>query len=153
MYLESDASLRFRRSAYAWSILAACSLAASAWAGASGAPTPKALPRAANLLVLPRDTRPEDIDRIMRRYSRELGVRCSYCHAEDPVSHEPDYALDEPPAKLTARVMIAMLNDINARYLAQLGDLRYVEPITCGTCHRGESSPPSFDANDAPSLR
>jgi hypothetical protein len=41
--------------------------------------------------------------------------------------------------------MISMTGDINNKYLAQLGDRRYSEPISCGNCHRGQIDPPSFE--------
>ena len=40
----------------------------------------------------------------------------------------------------------AMLTDINDKYLAQLGsDSRYANPVTCGSCHLGQTSPPAFE--------
>jgi len=42
--------------------------------------------------------------------------------------------------------MISMLTDINDKYLAQLGgDRRYAVPVTCGSCHQGQSNPPAFE--------
>jgi len=41
--------------------------------------------------------------------------------------------------------MIAMTNDLNTKYLAQVGDRRYAEPFTCGNCHRGQMQPPPFE--------
>jgi hypothetical protein len=94
-----------------------------------------------NLRVLPGSIRPADLDALMKRYARDLGVQCGYCHVEDPATGRTDYAADDAPAKQSARLMIAMVEDINTRYIAQLGDLRYVDPVTCGTCHRGSETP------------
>lgn len=98
-----------------------------------------------NLRVLPATLSKEDVRLLMKRYERDLGVSCSYCHVEDRETSVIDYASDDNPRKHTARLMIAMLEDINGKHLAQLGgDRRYSLPVTCGSCHQGRSSPPEF---------
>lgn len=100
---------------------------------------------ASNLQVLPESLSPRDLKFLMKQYGRELGVSCSYCHVEDRESGIVDYASDENPRKHTARVMIAMLEDINDKHLSQLaGDRRYSEPVSCGHCHRGRANPQAF---------
>jgi hypothetical protein len=47
--------------------------------------------------------------------------------------------------KNLARIMIGMTNDLNTKYLAQFGDRRYADPLTCGNCHRGQMKPPPFE--------
>jgi hypothetical protein len=95
-----------------------------------------------NLKVLPKDT---DLRKVMRQYSGDLGVQCEYCHAAaDPVTHRADRASDANPMKDTARFMIQMTDDLNTKYLAQMPSRRYADPITCGTCHRGEKHPSVF---------
>jgi hypothetical protein len=65
---------------------------------------------------------------------------------EDASTRKFDFASDENPDKNTARLMITMLKDINEKYLPQLGgDRRYATAVTCGSCHQGQSSPPTFD--------
>lgn len=104
---------------------------------------------AVNLQVLPKDLSAVSVIELMTRYSRELGVSCSKCHAVDPQTQVVDFVSDDKPAKQTARVMIAMLSDINGKYLARLGlDPRYSVPVTCGTCHQGQSTPPAFEAGE-----
>ena len=99
-----------------------------------------------NLQVLPKDTSSASLGKLMKRITQDLGVQCSHCHVENPQTQKLDYVSDENPAKQTARIMIAMLDDINNKYLAQLdGDRRYAIPITCGSCHQGQSSPPAFE--------
>lgn len=99
-----------------------------------------------NLRVLPRDLSRASLRSLMKQYERDLGVSCSYCHVENRDTGNLDYASDENPVKETARLMIAMLDDINGKYLAQLGgDRRYAVPVTCGSCHQGRSSPPAFE--------
>ncbi|MBL8271211.1 c-type cytochrome [Steroidobacter sp.] len=102
-----------------------------------------------NLQVLPKTLSGASIRKLMKSYSRELGVSCSHCHVEDPQTQTMDYALDDKPNKQTARLMIAMLNDINDKHLAQLGrDPRYSVPVTCGSCHLGQSTPPEYEARE-----
>ncbi len=101
--------------------------------------------RPVNLQVLRADIAPLALGRLMKRYERELGVSCSYCHVENRDTAKRDYVSDENPRKQTARVMIAMLEDINDRHLAQLGgDRRYAAQVTCGSCHQGRANPPEF---------
>jgi hypothetical protein len=95
-----------------------------------------------NLKVLPEDT---DLRVVMHQYEADLGVNCEFCHAApDPVTHRADRASDANPMKEKARYMIQMTSDLNTKYLAQLPDRHETDPITCGTCHRGEKHPPAF---------
>jgi hypothetical protein len=102
-------------------------------------------PRPSNLKVLPKEISGDDIDKLMHQYQQYLGVPCGYCHAENERTKQIDFASDENPVKETARFMISMTNDINNKYLAQLGDRRYSEPFTCGNCHQGMVQPPAFE--------
>jgi Photosynthetic reaction centre cytochrome C subunit len=114
-------------------------------AGAAGA-----APTASNLQVLSRDIPYAELVLLMTRYSQELGVQCVFCHTQNPQTQQVDFASDESPAKLTARVMIGMVRDINGKYLAQVSDRRYAVPISCGNCHQGQTFPPAFEAKSAP---
>jgi len=98
-----------------------------------------------NIKVLPKDISGDDVDKLMHRYEQDLGVPCGYCHEENPQTKQIDFASDENPIKQTARMMIAMTSDLNTKYLAQLGDRRYAEPLTCGNCHQGQVEPPIFE--------
>ena len=99
-----------------------------------------------NLQVLPADISVPVLARTMKRYERDLGVGCSYCHVENRATGELDYVSDENPKKETARIMISMLDDINERHLARMGgDQRYAAAVTCGSCHQGRASPPAFE--------
>ena len=117
----------------------------SADPSAAGKTLVAAAPRLTNLQVLPADSSYADIVLTMNAYSRELGVQCSFCHAQDPASQVIDFVSDQSPAKLVARVMIGMVRDINEKYLAQVNDRRYASPITCGNCHQGRTFPPAYD--------
>jgi hypothetical protein len=114
--------------------------------GQAGGPRPQQKPK--NLKVLPENT---DLRKVMRQYSGDLGVECEFCHAApDPVTHRSDHASDANPMKDTARYMIQMTSDLNDKYLADLPGRRYADPITCGTCHRGEKHPSIFVAPPQP---
>ena len=102
-------------------------------------------PKPKNLKVLPKDMSGDDIDKLMHQYQQYLGVPCGYCHEENPETKQIDYVSDENPIKETAGFMISMTGDINNKYLSQLGDRRYADPITCGNCHRGQVQPPAFE--------
>jgi hypothetical protein len=79
-----------------------------------------------NLKVL----KPEEVRPMMRTFTAGLGVRCEFCHMQG------DFASDENRRKLTARNMIAMVQQINTHFG---GNPR----VTCYTCHRGETEPKS----------
>lgn len=99
-----------------------------------------------NLQVLPHDISPSELNQRMQQFNRALGVQCGYCHVPGAQPNHLNYAADDNPKKLTARVMIGMLDAINGKYMSQLGDPRYVDQVECGTCHRGHSEPPSFES-------
>lgn len=69
---------------------------------------------------------PEEVRATMRAYRTGLGVRCEFCHVQG------NDASDEKPQKLTARKMIAMTQEINAKF----PDTSKVH-VSCYTCHRG----------------
>ncbi len=117
-------------------------------AAASAAPRAQnATPAFKNLKVLPDNISRDDLRKLMRQFTGDLGVQCEFCHAAaDPVTKREDRASDANPTKETARYMIQMTGDLNDRYIAEMPDRRYADPITCGTCHRGEKHPSVFVA-------
>jgi hypothetical protein len=125
------------------SVLVLCAgLISSLPAAAQGGPPPAGGPGGAarapyvpkNLKVLPANT---DINKVMRGFTGDLGVGCNFCHAADR-------AADTNPTKDVARYMIQMTNDLNDKYIANMPGRQFADPITCGTCHRGESHPSVF---------
>lgn len=81
-----------------------------------------------NLKIL----KPEDLrSGIMRQYTQALGVMCTHCHVQG------DNSLDDKPQKTTARMMIAMVNEINAKF----PDGAAKAKVTCYTCHNGKVTP------------
>jgi hypothetical protein len=138
------------------SLVAALSLAVSAatFAQAPGAKPADAqaapqqqrppMPPPTNLQVLPKDMTAEQVIGIMRQWSGDLGVHCSYCHAKDEATGHMNFASDANPMKARARVMAKMTHTINADYLTQLTDPMPEHEVNCGTCHRGMAKPAVF---------
>jgi Photosynthetic reaction centre cytochrome C subunit len=77
-----------------------------------------------NLKVL----KPEDVRAAMGMARVGLGVQCTECHAAD-------FSSDEKPMKVTARMMFAMTQEINAKFPDGKAH------VTCYTCHRGQKEP------------
>ena len=81
----------------------------------------------------------------MRYFTRALGVRCQYCHVagtdpNDLASY--NFASDEKPTKVKARIMLKMVASINQDHLRKLPS-RSTPPlgVACITCHRGVALP------------
>jgi len=89
-------------------------------------PNPFTAPK--NLKILSRDT-PEQLQMTMRAFTVALGQRCSFCHVQG------DFASDDNPKKETARMMLTMAREINAKFP---DGKRHV---SCYTCHRGMTEP------------
>jgi hypothetical protein len=88
-------------------------------------PQKKGPPAPKNLKVL----KPEDVGRVMRGMMPGLGVQCTFCHVQG------DFASDENPKKITARHMMEMVNEINAKFPDGKAH------VSCYTCHRGATMP------------
>ena len=75
---------------------------------------------------------PENLMAQMQTFPVALGVEkqggCNFCH-------EADRSLDTKPAKVKARQMIELVNEINAKF----GDGKV--HVTCWTCHLGSTKP------------
>jgi Photosynthetic reaction centre cytochrome C subunit len=76
--------------------------------------------------------------RIMDRgFGGSLGVTCGHCHVRG------NWASDDKPEKQVAREMWTMTRTINQDLLARIDNLKSENPtVNCGTCHRGQVSPP-----------
>jgi len=107
-------------------------------------------PKPKNLKVLPAKTTGDEIDKIMKQYRGDLGVKCEFCHEANDDPNKIDFASDENPTKEVARYMINMTADLNDKYLAEMPDRMYADPITCGTCHRGAKHPSVFAPTPRP---
>jgi hypothetical protein len=85
-------------------------------------------PAPTNLKVLKVKTG-QEVGQVMRTFTAGLGVQCVYCHVQG------NFANDENPKKETARHMIRMTQEINAKFPD--GKMH----VSCYTCHRGEAEP------------
>jgi hypothetical protein len=111
------------------------------------------MPKPVNLKVLPPNTPPDELIKIMRGFTEQLGVKCTFCHAEDTVNKRPNFASDLKPEKNTARTMIQMTQDINGKYMSQIHDPDAApdqKTVSCGTCHRGHNMPVTFKPPEHP---
>lgn len=133
-------------------ILLAGALAASPNLDASqSAPATATGNQPQNLKVLPKDMTTRQVRDVMDGWTDALGVDCSTCHirnatpAADGRPHY-NYADDSKQEKRTARVMYAMTQEINAKYLSTVPNSGI--PVSCGTCHRGHLSPEPFSPDD-----
>jgi len=90
-----------------------------------------------NIKVLPKHLTERQLDAVMNQWSRSLGVRCNFCHAQDKAS-------DEKPEKLMARKMYEMTAKINSKYFDAKKDslgMMMQKEVSCYSCHRGASHP------------
>jgi hypothetical protein len=111
------------------------------------------IPKPVNLKVLPKDISSEDLMKVMFGFSKQLGVKCTFCHVEDAATKRPNFASDEKPEKNTARTMMSMTQEINGKYLSQIHDPDAApdqKTVSCGTCHQGHSMPMPFKAPTHP---
>lgn len=100
-----------------------------------------------NLQFFPKNIERQQLVQRMREFSLALGVRCQYCHVGgDGISFEGvRFGSDEKPAKVKARAMLRMVDQLNNTILPQLPSR--AEPrveVTCATCHRSLALPKSL---------
>lgn len=114
---------------------------APAPAPAPAEPAPAAAPAAEadgkgppkNLQVLPKDISRQDLTAIMKRFNKDLGVKCGFCHKGK------DFASDDNEHKKIARQMMRMTEDIHGKYFAESKDVNL--KYNCYVCHRGHDEP------------
>jgi tetratricopeptide (TPR) repeat protein len=125
-----------------------------------------------NLQVLPKDTPQQDVVALMQQFTRALGVQCTYCHIEvtaplltaeeaaaaaaaaPPAAGrgrgrgrggpQIDFASDDKRQKQIARLMMSLVNDVNARLSSAVGGRKPsadIVRVQCATCHRGVTNP------------
>jgi hypothetical protein len=127
-----------------------CALTLSAGLAHSQAPaapaagqTPRVIPAPKNIKALPKDISGAEVGKLMHQYTGDLGVGCDFCHTAAGPDGRRDRASDANPMKDTARFMITMTADLNTHLDTMPGKM-YADPVTCGTCHRGEKHPSVF---------
>lgn len=92
-----------------------------------------------NLKVLPKNITVDSLNEIMDSYKKALGVKCGFCHVMRDKNGLEDYASDSVQHKEAARDMMRMTMDLNKRYFPS--GQKYVETVTCNTCHKGKTEP------------
>lgn len=105
-----------------------------------------------NLQVLPADISRSALIDVMLANQAALGLPrranegCLFCHvgSMDTPSSQWDWASEENPMKDRARAMMAMVEEINSRWLGDL-DGTYGMEVSCGTCHAGRTNPLPLD--------
>lgn len=118
-------------------------------AGIGASQPPQENPRWKNVRVIPKKTDEDQMERIMTKYTRQLGVTCLYCHPFTKPEIFPrrvDFVTEEKPEKIVTRNMMRMTDAINKKYFAYKNDysaesLSNAKVITCNTCHRGLPKP------------
>jgi hypothetical protein len=111
------------------------------------AQTPQPEWKGENLQYFPKDIPRAKLVQRMREFSFALSVRCQYCHAGgDGVSFEGvSFASDEKPAKVKARAMLRMVDQLNGGILPQLAARATPRvDVDCATCHHGLALPKSL---------
>jgi hypothetical protein len=96
-----------------------------------------------NTKVIPHNTPVNQVIGTMRNFTSALGVRCHNCHAgeEGTPLDQTDFASDKKRAKLVARQMMRMVEEINHRLDTIPERPTPAVQVTCRTCHRGISRP------------
>ncbi|HEX2445796.1 MAG TPA: c-type cytochrome [Vicinamibacterales bacterium] len=130
-----------------FALLAAALTAVAAIAAAQTAAPAQPPWKGKNLQFFPQDITREALIQRMREFSFALGVRCQYCHVGgDGVSFEGvAFESDDKPAKVKARAMLRMVDQLNGTILPQIPSR--AEPrvqVGCVTCHRGLALPKSL---------
>lgn len=118
--------------------------------GPAMAQAPQTEWKAENLQFFPKDISRPELTQRMREFSFALNVRCQYCHTGgNGVSFDGvNFASDEKPAKVKARAMLRMVDQLNHSILPTLPSR--AEPrveVTCATCHRGLALPKSLQTS------
>ena len=121
----TDQAPSTRRILFACVLVAVAALVSAGLANAQ-APGPK------NLQVLPKTMTKDQVKATMKNISKSLGVECDFCH------DVPDMASDNNPHKKTAREMMKMSAEINAKWISKIAPKA---EVTCNTCHRGRAKP------------
>lgn len=108
---------------------------------------PQAPWKGRNLQYFPADITREALVQRMREFSFALDVRCQHCHSGgDGVSFDGvDFPSDDKPAKVKARAMLRLTDEINKTMLPKIpsrADPRV--DVDCATCHHGVRLPKSL---------
>ena len=94
-----------------------------------------------NVKVLEIKSRTE-LKKYMQSISKDLGVKCSYCHDMD------DKSIDTPLKDIT-REMIKLTKYLNDILNVEIPDTTHHKTfVTCWTCHHGKTMPENTRAEE-----
>ena len=96
-----------------------------------------------NLQVLPEDIAKDELKVVMRGFTEQLDVKCSFCHTID------EYHLDDNKHKRIARDMIRLVQHLRAdrdEWFPKPKEEEQDKPetLTCWMCHRGSAEVEPF---------
>lgn len=96
-----------------------------------------------NLQVLPKNIKPDSLDKIMDGFNESLGVNCAFCHAENKQNKVLEAEKDSKPEKEITRNMMRMTMEINKNYFQFNEEVNaaQVQAVTCYTCHKASAIP------------
>ena len=100
-----------------------------------------------NLQVLPEDISKDELKAVMRGFTEQLDVKCSFCHVID------EYHLDDNKHKRIARDMIRLvqhLRDDRDEWFPKPKEDEQDKPevLTCWMCHRGSAEVEPFTPDE-----
>src|SRR5437868_1168703 len=80
--------------------------------------------KAENLKILPKDISEDTLMKVMKIFTKSLGVKCNHCHVGTPENGKMkfNFASDDKPEKNIARKMMVMVDSINANFISKMGD-------------------------------
>jgi hypothetical protein len=120
-------------------VLLAGSVASAQQPPAGGGQPPP--PPMTNLQIIPKDTPRQQVIQTMQAFAGALGVRCEHCHIDEGPGKQ-DFASDAKLPKKTARAMLLLTRDINAKIPEATGKTAEAATrVQCVTCHRGVAIP------------
>ena len=99
-----------------------------------------------NLKVLSKNTTHDQMDSIMKHFSKSLGVKCSHCHVRGADGKKMDFAKDTLQQKEIARSMMRMTAKLNKKYFGIHKNETLA--VSCYSCHNGNKEPKQFPPAD-----
>jgi hypothetical protein len=113
-------------------LFAACIFCAASFALSSSKPERTAGETGKNIHALT-NLPSSQLTMVMNYMASSLGVRCDFCHSA--TDRDMNFPSDDKNEKKKAREMIAMVQEINAKYFNGHPN------VSCYTCHRGSNEP------------
>ena len=95
-------------------------------------------PEHKNLQVLPKAIANAELKTMMEGFTKQLGVKCTFCHVPD------QYAKDDRSHKDDARRMIRLVTELKAKKAEYFARGTKDTMLNCALCHRGKAEPEPF---------